>query len=271
LVEDVVAILRELVEDGDAAMARSHGDRALDIAQAMRTALVTHLERETPYGEVWDAFETNPADGEDELAGALEAAVEADAALAQTLDQFMEEYYQLIGPPEARLPESERREEGFSVSGEEDQLPIEPSELEIERETAYLYDEVEAGSESIGRQIDEDEEDDAERAPISSFGPDADAAIGIFKELYAAVDAYPGLGPELRRHLKNALEPIESESARGQEASVEKIGRQLKEIREAAPDLFKLFLPVLTDPGANLNRAVREAAGKLRQNQSEEI
>jgi hypothetical protein len=261
--EDVVAILRELVEGGDAQMARSHGDRALDVAEAMRTALVTHLERETPYGEVWDHFEEDPADGEDELIGALEATVEADTALTQMLDEFMKEYYQLIGPPEARLPESERGEDEFSLSGEEDELSVELPEVETERETTYLYDEVEAGSASIGGQVDEDEEEDTERVPISSFGPDADTARGIFKELYAAVDAYPELGLDLRMELKGVLEGIENESARGRQASVERFGRQLGRIREIAPALLELFLPVLRDPEEELNPALREAAMKM--------
>jgi hypothetical protein len=263
LIEDVVAILRELVEDGEAQMARSHGDRALDIAQAMRSAVVTHLERETPYGEVWQYFEEDPADGEDELAGALEATVEADTALAQTLDQFMEEYYQLIGPPEARLPEGDRSEDEFSVSGEEEGLPVEPSEAEIERETTYLYEEVEAGSRSIGRQVDEDEEEDTERAPISAFGPDADTAEGVFKEFYAAVDAYPELALELRMELKDLLEAIEIESARGRDASAERIGWQLEKIRGIAPDLLELILPVLVDRKEDLNPALRRAAERM--------
>jgi hypothetical protein len=270
-VEEVVAILRELAEEGDAEMARSHGDEALGVAQALRTAVATHFEEETPYGEVWQHFEEAPDDGEDELAGELEATVEADTALAQTLDQLLQEYYQLIGPAEARLPEDEWSEDGFSVSGEEDEPPNEPSEVELEGETTYLYDELAAGSESIGSEIGENEEEDTDRVPISLFGPDAETAKGIYKELYAAVDAYPDLSLELRMEIKEVLEAIEDESAQGRRASEERLGRQLAKIHEIAPDLLELFLPVLTDPGEKLNRALRAAAEKMAQTLSSSL
>lgn len=45
--------------------------------------------------------------------------------------------------------------------------------------------------------------------------------------------------------------------------ATKEIGRQLKEIKETAPDLYKLFRPVLTDPEAELNPALRKAAEEI--------
>jgi hypothetical protein len=113
------------------------------------------------------------------------------------------------------------------------------------------------------RELAEDGEEDTARSAISSFGPGAGAASGIFTELYAAVDAYPDLDLQLRVELKAMLREIEGEATRGEAAGGERIGRKLERVREMAPGLLDMFLKVLTDPKAGVSPALRQAAERL--------
>jgi hypothetical protein len=113
IIQEVVSILGDLVQDDGATLGERYGPRALTVAQNLRSLLAVRLQEESPYTSLWEQFEAEPQAVTAELTGSLEALVEADPALAKRLNAFVEEYHQIIVPPDealfASLDEIERR------------------------------------------------------------------------------------------------------------------------------------------------------------------
>jgi hypothetical protein len=113
IIQEVVSILGDLVQDDGATLGERYGPRALAVAQSLRSLLAVRLQEESPYTSLWEQFEAESQAVTAELTGSLEALVEADPALAERLNAFVEEYHQIIVPLDeallASLDEIERR------------------------------------------------------------------------------------------------------------------------------------------------------------------
>jgi hypothetical protein len=103
IIQEVVSILGDLVQDDGATLGERYGPRALAVAQNLGSLLAVRLQEGSPYTSLWEQFEAEPQAVTAELTGSLEALAEADPALVKRLNTFIEEYHQIIVPPDKAL------------------------------------------------------------------------------------------------------------------------------------------------------------------------
>jgi hypothetical protein len=257
-VQEIVHIVSELIAEGEEAMAQRHGPQAVSAAQGARSLLAERLRQDVSYDALWADYEADPRGTAAELAGTLEALIEADPSLAQELDAFMQEFYQAAGRSGARALES--APESAPVAGAE---IVEPAEAEQAGEDVgqgtYLYGNLEPGAVSVG-----------ERAGAAESVPGADQPSDVsappFEDLYAAIDTYPGIDPGAATALRNALQGILTESAREILASEERLLYHLLTIKRLNADMLEIVLARLVEreqvpqPIGRAVRKVRETS-----------
>ena len=92
-VQEVTRTIRSYLEEGEDTFRERYGPEAVTAIEDLITMLKLRLEEESVYASLWDEFVAEPRATEDELTGALGALIEADPALAERLEAFMEEYH----------------------------------------------------------------------------------------------------------------------------------------------------------------------------------
>jgi hypothetical protein len=258
-VQEVVRILRELIQDEGATLQRRYGLRSLTIAQGMRSLLSARLCGELPYASLWREFEAEPQGTAAQLVGALEALVEADPSLAQQLGVLVEEYHWAIGPP--RTGTTRTAGQGVPVWSDVPDTTVAVDEDKDVGRGTYLYGNVKPGSISVGRGV---------KAQQDSFGGHDGVEEGnlnvavtglLFNDLYTALETYPDLNPTVKADIEEELQGVLAQIALGQEANEEILARHLRDIRRMNSDILEVVLNKLADPdvesGAMMQRAVQ--------------
>ncbi|MBU1877783.1 MAG: hypothetical protein KJ734_02420, partial [Chloroflexi bacterium] len=92
MIQDIVQVLEDLVQDDGQTLEQRDGPEALSVAQDMRDLLAARLPEESPFASLWEQFESDPEGTEAELIGTLEALAEADPALVERLNAYLEDY-----------------------------------------------------------------------------------------------------------------------------------------------------------------------------------
>jgi hypothetical protein len=236
-IEETVRILRLFVEDEHQSLRRRYGTEAVALAHDMKRVLQERLEAESAYVSLWDDFEANPNDNTARLSGALEAMVEADPALGRRLNAFVEEFHQVIAPPEEARP---------------DLTPAEVTQTDVVPDTTttsgekygddagvYLRGNLKPGAEAL-----------SEEAGTSATAIEPGEGTSIFEEptalttlpqyfdgLHDAVEAYPKGDATDKERLHHAISEIEAALTEEGRPTMSTLREQTAIIEELAPEI----------------------------------
>ena len=244
-VEDVVRVLSEYCEDGAESFGDRHGPEAVIAVRDLIDVLRVELGGQLDYDTLWAEFEEAPRETAADLAGALEAMIEADPGLAEKLEALMEEYYATSRPAGnsvgAEMPESDTSE---FVSRREDRIErheVEPrSHTDVAGEGTYLYGNVRSGDDVTFQKALEVGPDVLEvRRELETLSFDVD---GLFQQLRVTVDEEMGLSDEVKNEVRQALKALQTEIMLGGEADEDAIVTHLRHLGELDPDLLALVL-----------------------------
>jgi hypothetical protein len=259
-VQEVVHIVAELIADGEAQMAQRHGPQAVSAAEGARSLLAERLRQDLSEDALWEDFESDPRGTSAQLAGTLEALVEADPSLAQELDAFMQEFYRAVGSSGVRASEPAPASELF----EDRELSEAEQAGQALEQGAYLYGNVEAGAVTVGERVGAAESVPAADRRAAGVPLEPSGSTPPFEDLHAAINAYPGIEPVDKEALQNALRGVLSQAVRGIEASEERLLYHLLTIRRLNADVLEIVLTGLAE-GEDLPRALRQAMMKARE------
>ena len=243
-VEDVVTVLAKYCEDGEETFRDLHGPEAAIAVKDMIDLLEGELGGQLDYDTLWAEFEAAPRETTPDLAGALEAMVEADPGLTDQLEALLQEYYATSRPVEptegAKVPEAETsefvpREEARAESHE-----AEPrGHTDAAGEGTYLYGNVPAGDVSVEKALELGPDVLEVRREVEMLSFDVDE---LFAQLQVTVDQEPALDDQDRRELHEELEGLEGEIMLGADADQERIVEHLRRVGDLDPDFLALLL-----------------------------
>jgi hypothetical protein len=273
--QEIVRLLRDLVQDDGQTLEQRDGPQALSVAQDMRDLLAVRLAEESPFVSLWEHFESDPGGTEAELIGALEALVEADPALVRRLNAYLEDYRWAATPSEirrARLARSMPGDhgadaddavvvEGVVIAGEEGMID---EQEEYSEEGEYLYGNIPhpmlPGSSVIrdeGRFLDEYELEEE----LGEHGSDV---AELFEELDLTIESHPDLAPSVKAGLKVELRAIHAQLDRGENVDEDAIVRRFHAIQSLDPTVAALALAELSALVGGFGVVMREVARRVR-------
>lgn len=266
-VEDVVTILTEYCEDGEETFRDLHGPEAAIAVRDVIDLLEGELGGQLDYGTLWAEFEAAPRETSADLAGALEAIVEADPGLTDKLETLLEEYYATsrpIGPTAgAKMPESEASEFVPREEARIEEHEVEPlGHTDVAGEGTYLYGNVRAADVTVEKALElgPDVLEVRREAEMLSFDVDE-----LFAQLHVTVDQEPALDDQDRSRLHDELDGLEAEMMVGQEADEERLVEHLRRIGDLDPDFLALLLAGLRHTQSEaqyvLEDAIERASG----------
>lgn len=243
-VEDVVTALAEYYEQGEETFQDLRGGEAVvavrDLVDLLRRQLVTQMD----YGTLWQEFESAPQETAADLAGVLEAMVEADPGLAVQLEAFLEEYYATVGPT-AVPTVAEPAEAQPAPVAREGEVPVESHEAEPSRHTddagkgTYLYGNVPDSGITVEQPLDLSPDVREIRSEMETLSFDVQ---GLFDQLKATVVEQAELSDTLKAQLEHRLEKLQSEIMLKDDADEGRVVRHLRRIGELDPDILELLL-----------------------------
>jgi hypothetical protein len=238
-VQEVVRILRDHIQDGGVTLTRRYGAQADTVAEDMRLLLAARLRRESAFASLWDRFEIEPQTVAAELTGALEALLEADPALAQRLNGFIEEYHRAIAPSRNR-----------SLRDDTAKPPIRedaPDTSFTDRDNMdtsggiYLYGNVRPSSVAyIGRGVRDGQVLSAEAGRSNTVDINV-----LWDQLQATVDGRDDLDTAVRSSLKDELQKLLAQILRADEGNTENLIHHLQNVRRLDLDTFEVALSQL--------------------------
>ncbi|MFP4395131.1 MAG: hypothetical protein ACLFTI_07685 [Anaerolineales bacterium] len=246
-VQETVRILREFEETEGETLRAQYGAEAVAVAEDLARVLDGRLQSEStrrgtisPYESLWPAFQADPVDVEPKLIGALEAMIEADPALGQRLNAFIEEFHRAIA--------SENREEA-NLIGENvtatDVVPdttITAGERYNQGEGEYLYGNVKGGAEALGANVGVTEVNPQEGARTRIRPDEAATVPEFFGHLDASIDTHPDLAAEEKSELHRALHQVQALMDQGEAADVSELKATLRRMGEISPDILDATL-----------------------------
>lgn len=264
-VEDVVTLLTEYCEDGQDTFEDRHGPEAAIVAQEAIDLLEGELSGQLDYDALWAEFEAAPRETAPDLAGALEAMIEADPGLAEKLEALMEEYYaagrsvdEMIGPEMAEPSSSE------FVPGEKARIEAHEAEPRSHTDTAgegtYLYGNVPAGDATVGKALEPGPDVLEVRQGHEMLSFDVHE---LFQQLQVTVGREPALSEEEKVELREHLENLESEVMLGGEAEEARIVEHLRRLGAADPDFLALLLEGLRHTQTEAQATVKNAIERV--------
>ncbi len=271
-VEDVVTILMEYLKDGEDVFAGRYGSEASVAARDMTDLLREQLGGQLDYGMLWAEFETAPRETMPQLAGVLEAIMEADPGLADKLQVLLEDYYAARGsvgsPVGGETPEAE-----VSEFLPREDTPLESHQVTPRRHTdeagegTYLYGNVPAGGPtSVGKEGGVDLDVLEKRGGPQM--PDLDLRK-LFVQLRRKVEKDLDTAEEKQQALIEGLRGLEAELRLGEEADESRILEHLRTLGEEDDELMELVLTGLWQtPGrarAMVERAIVELGSEPRE------
>lgn len=261
-VQDAVNVLMEYYEDGEEAFRDLHGPEAVIAVRDMIDLLETELGSQLDYDTLWGEFEAAPRETSADLAGALEAMVEADPGLANQLEVRLEEYYATSQPvTQVEGLEVEEEEPSEVVPREEQRVErheVEPrNHTDVHGEGTYLYGNVRAGSDlAVEKPVEQEADVLAVHRELEMLSFDVDE---LFEQLRVTVEQEPGYNDETKGELKAALEELEVELMQGEEAGEDRIVELLRELGEVDPNLLALVLTGLGKTDTEAEYTVEQA------------
>jgi hypothetical protein len=268
-IEEAVAVVRDLIAEGDSAFAERHGEEGLSSAQAMRSLLEDRLRGglagRLSRGALWRDFAAEPEENAASVVGALEALVEADTSLAQEIEVLFSEYEIAVGPPTADAAPSrvEVGESGALSMQTVEEVPA--VDREADRGTGeYMYGNVQSSSVSL-----EDEE------PLDHVPPDRVTELNeldtegtvpgpALNDFFAVVEAYPDLAPEERAQIEHDVEAVLRELDEQSAADRQALTVHLRRIGKTAPDVLDAMLERMEADRARLGIPASMAAREMR-------
>ncbi|MBU0496184.1 MAG: hypothetical protein KKA73_22455 [Chloroflexi bacterium] len=276
MIQDIVQVLEDLVQDDGQTLEQRDGPEALSVAQDMRDLLAARLPEESPFASLWEQFESDPEGTEAELIGTLEALAEADPALVERLNAYLEDYRWATTPLEirqARLaqPASEDEDdladdmvvvEGLVIAGEED-LADEPDEGYSE-EGEYLYGNVPPTMMPEASVIRDGERLADEYELTEGLGVHGFAVAELFEELIITIEVHPDLVPSVKASLNVKLQAIHVQLDRGENVDEDAIIRHVRAMQNLDPGVAALALAELGALAGSFGVVMREVARRVR-------
>jgi len=279
-VQEVVSVLRTLLQDNGETLRARHGAEVVAAVQDIERLLSKRLQQESAYASLWDRFKENPQGLAMQLTGALEAMVEADPALARRLDAFVREYHEVIAPPD--VEQAQTGNEVMAVGGDVLDTALKPVEVaeeenrgpyapdtasdtrfnaSVERGT-YLYGNVKGGKEDVGRAVGVEVFDFGRRAEIVNL-VDVRGVGRLFEQLTRAVSEHPAIDDALKKEVVAELQSAESQVRQTEDADSAILAQHLHKLQEMAPDIADILLNALStaDLGPAVQRAVEQVQG----------
>ncbi len=250
-VREVVRIVRSYLEDEGATLERRHGSQAVTVAQDLATLLETRLQEETAYISLWDQVEVQPQQTAMKLAGALEALVEADPALARRMEAFLDEYRRVIASvsPEREAP---RRGTGTYTP------PDGPGTYS--EDGTYLYGNLRPGVTSRS-EVGEGELPAA--ADVETAALDTSQVISLFQEMYVLVEEHEVPSPAIKRKLRAKLERVATDIVAGEEEYETSMIDHLRAVERLSPPVYRVVIEKLAGPEASFAPAVQRVARRM--------
>jgi hypothetical protein len=267
-VQDVVRVLVVYYEDGEEAFREARGPDAAIVVRDMIDLLEDELGGQLDYDALWAEFEAAPRETAPDLAGSLEALVEADPGLANQLEVHLEAYYATgreVEPTQTRgTPESEASE---FVPREEQRIKrheVEPrSHTDVAGEGTYLYGNVRAGDDvAVEKSVDAGPDVLAGGRELEMLSLDVDK---LFDQLRATVDRKSALKDEVKAELRQELKELEVELMLGEDADEEQIVEHLRRVGDLDPDFLDLLLTGLSQARTEATYLVENAIERARE------
>lgn len=149
-IEEIVTILTSYFQDGGRELAEQYGDQAPSLAAEIGALLEERLSTDSPYGQLWVEYKTDPVPNEAELIGALEVIEEASPELTIRLEGFYAAFQELDQPGVVDLIETSEPEDTISIEEIESIKSYDDmdDDDEYREENAYLTGNVEDHSTS---------------------------------------------------------------------------------------------------------------------------
>jgi hypothetical protein len=262
-VQEIVHILTDLIDDGESRMAQRHGPQAVSAAQGARSLVADRLSEDMSDDALWSDFESDPRGTAAELTGTLEALVEADPALAERLEGFLQEYYRAARPIPTGANDAPQEDTELDEPDAPETELLEQYDEDVGQGT-YLYGNLEPGAVSVEERIDAAETEEALPRQIAGVSLETAGTAPPFPDLYAAIESYPGLDPGEQRALKNALRGVLNQVARNIMANEERLLYHLMMLKRLNADLFEIIHDELRDQ-EDLPEPVDRALTKARE------
>jgi hypothetical protein len=260
-IEKAVQAMVNYLRDDGATLERRHGPEAATAAQDLVALLSARLQDESAYISLWDQFQVQPRQTADQLAGALEALLEADPALSRRMEAFLEEYQEAsAGAASGEEETSEEEEEGTSESENEAYQPVNTPGDYSETGT-YLYGNLSPGIASAG-EISEVELLSEEGFDVEASAPDVSEVLALFQDLDALVEERAGAGPAVKQSVRAELEQMATDVAEGRDEDEEFIVNRLCAIEDLDPEIYRLVIEKLAGPEADFAPVVQLVAGR---------
>jgi len=260
-IQEVVPIIRSYLEDDGATLEQRHGPQAVMAAQGLAALLKARLEEETAYVSLWDQLEAEPQQTATKLAGALEALVEADPALARRMEAFMEEYRRATPRTVFEQRTSEERGTDTAPRGGSTYRPVD-TPGDYTKAGTYLYGNLHPGITSQSKVSEEElrAEGNAEAAAV-----DVSQVVSLFQELHALVEGYEGPSPAIKRSLQAELERVAKDVVEegGNGEYEESIINHLGAIERLSPHIYQLVIEKLAGPEADFAPVVQRVARRM--------
>jgi hypothetical protein len=291
-IDDAVELLAMYIEDDGETMRDRFGPQAVAAASDMAAVIAARFGEDSAYAALWDAFEREPDENSEELIGALEAHIEGDPSLARVLDAYLREIRGQMSVQEPAGPAAPRTltERELAAAGadaldgavsldadetEQDRLSYQPGAMDsgvdyddsVDRGT-YIYGEVAAGKDSLGRAAGVERADYAELDARPTELAGLSGTFGLLEALYVAVDDYPDLDDLQKREVLVELKALEQAIQSPPDGEGIRLADRLEKLRTLAPDIAELVIQTLET--IDLPPSIQEAVEELRPEPPEE-
>jgi hypothetical protein len=98
-----------------------------------------------------------------------------------------------------------------------------------------------------------------------SNGVQADEIAELFAIIYQKIEARPEDPKVDKEEIAQAVQRIEQETTKGEEANPDKVERLLKTVGGMAPEIGEVILATLTSPAAGIATVIRKIAEKAKE------
>ena len=240
VVEDVVIILVDYCQQGKEEFADSYGPEARSAVEDLLTLVEEELQDQLDFDSLWQNFVDDPQGLSGELAGTLEAVIEADPGLAEEMARLLGEVQSVDGRweeelqpgkiPPGEVPPGVPAEEPVSRPERE---PLAPSR-DFKEKGTYLYANRPHGGITVSAVLGQ-----GARALQKEYSAEVQL---LFEQLRTTLDERFDLEPGEREHLSRTLNRLQVEFEKGPEAEEERIVRALRTIRRVEPRLLDELL-----------------------------
>jgi hypothetical protein len=262
--DEIVQVMAELVPDDGDALARRHGQRALAPARAIRAEILSRLEENAAYAQIWGQFQGDPAKVAPALSGILQVLLAADAALARRLEGLLDAYRQAAAPAAAAAVDTGG---GAYVGGS----------VHTAGGDFVGRDEIIYGDRIDGDKVGGDKTTVGSISDSTGFaigpgaqatvtqGVDGEALARLFADVYRQIEARPQDPDVDKGEMAETVQKIEQEVVKGAEANPNKVARWLRFLAGMADDILDVTVACLTHPAAGVAEVVRKVAQKAKE------